>query len=344
MLVAALVIPASANAGDQSNYPESIAGYPVIFVQTTENTSGLDPGNIVLVLLEMTPTLETEPASRQAVAEYLINQPLPKGWSIQVYGGPNATKDGYQKSHQANNDWHTKYGSLLSSSTLRSEPRTFAADLNVDPLYGNNIVTFQSARWTAPAKSDGAGSYFSYLGNNVQTNTGFFLQAGQKYWAAVPPLNVWTDSNYGLAPMPFTGVPYVAGHYYRFAIGYAGPGNPSTWFMSCTDYSGGIYQDVYESFASGNRLLYSENTSIFFENTNRDPAWWDLFDPTTIYVYSADEVLNGQYSSWHEDLRHIHNQWGQDVPNGYPPNEIIGGSLANFGTAHWHLERIPYVH
>ena len=57
-------------------------------------------------------------------------------------------------------------------------------------------------------------------------------------------------------------------------------------------------------------------------------------------MYNAEDVVNGQHRGWSEDWKVIRDQWGNNVPN----NGLITGSLANYQSAKWHLDLLPYVH
>ncbi len=120
---------AGGSNGD-SSLPESMNGYsiprdmgglPVIFVQTPENTRGLQPGEVRLVVQDTAATLK-ESTSKGTVARYLSNHPLPEGWLVYVVGGPNTSKAEYEKRHAETNNLYDKLGPLPklgpSSSTI----------------------------------------------------------------------------------------------------------------------------------------------------------------------------------------------------------------------------------
>jgi hypothetical protein len=330
-LITSWGLPVFANPASQS-IPTTIAGYPVIFIQTPENTCGLAANEVVLTLLDKTPTLEENPVSRQRVSKYLQDNPLPKGWAIEVYGGPNATEVVFGKVHKENYDRNKMDSVTASIPALTTVTRTWSADKNADPSSGNNIVTYQSAWWSAPIVSPGYLNNPSFLMNNVLTNTGYFLQSGQKFDQG-GGANVWADTGTGTITQDFN-VAYVAQHNFRFAIGYI---SSNTWFMSCTDLTGQFYDDHYENDASGNKISPSINTSIWFEHVNSSQNWWWAFNPYVISVNWANEVLNGQISPWGQDQVEIKDSSGQQIPN----NGKITGGLANYNTAHWHLDLIP---
>lgn len=109
-------VPGGSN-GD-SSLPESINGYPiprdmgglpVIFVQTSENTRGLQPGEVRLVVQDTAATLN-ESTSKGTVARYLSNHPLPEGWLVYVVG--NTSKAEYEKRHAETNNLYDKLGPL----------------------------------------------------------------------------------------------------------------------------------------------------------------------------------------------------------------------------------------
>lgn len=50
-----IVFPAPVGANNQPNIPTEIAGCPVIFIETPENTIGMHPGTETLVILDNAP-------------------------------------------------------------------------------------------------------------------------------------------------------------------------------------------------------------------------------------------------------------------------------------------------
>jgi hypothetical protein len=90
-------------------YPEFINGLPVIFVETSENTYWLDSNEVVLVILDDSNSIG---GSIARISDYLSNHKLPEGWSIDVIGGPGASKVKFLEVHNSNNEAFKKVGPI----------------------------------------------------------------------------------------------------------------------------------------------------------------------------------------------------------------------------------------
>jgi hypothetical protein len=139
VLVMSLVIPYSVQAaGEKQKYPDSIAGYPVIYVKTQENTIRLEEGEVTLVLYDKTPIYdqETQPPSRRVVGKFLRENTLPKGWRIEIVGGSGMTKEKINEVHEQNQQKMKTYSEELAiESTRAQDDKTFAIIRNNSPLY-----------------------------------------------------------------------------------------------------------------------------------------------------------------------------------------------------------------
>jgi len=346
-LSTSLIIPVSANSLSQT-IPTSIAGLPVIYVETPSNTLGLQPGTIDIVLLEKNDSTTTEHTSRKLVSEHLNSHSLPNGWSISVIGGPNVSKDEFQKDITAHNEWYLKNSLTISTnqsllttvSPATALPTVWAIDQYGDT--SNYQVTEQDVTWTAPYKYDDNQDmgHFTTLLNNIWTNTGSFIQTGEIFWAYGTPQNTyacnsWTFNRY------YISTPYVANHIFTFVIVYTG----GQWLTECYDHNSMTWDDEYTP-ATGNYAANTADTSVFFENNNTNPLWWTFFytpgyQYPQISVNLAWDKRNGMFSSWNNDtivIRRANRTTVIPTPPG-----IIGGGLKNFGTATWYLQNVPYV-
>ena len=94
-----LIIPLSVGAtSSDSTIPNSIDGLPVIYIKTSENTVGLPEDQKILVLLDKTIITIEESDIHQKLTNYFNKNPLPKGWTIEVFGGTNASVEELRRS------------------------------------------------------------------------------------------------------------------------------------------------------------------------------------------------------------------------------------------------------
>jgi hypothetical protein len=220
--IVALMLPGavSAAAGQSSpNYPTSIAGYPVIYVNTADNNPNITPGSVVLTVLDNTTKVFDQASAvdqttaATAIGKYLSTNALPTGWSIEIYGGPGATKESYIAAHNLLGDWKNSVGNIRlgpqtslvqsdSISPMLTGNPTLATDENRDPVSLSNTVTFQSAYWFSPYIGTNQ-SLYSALLNNIDTNTGYFLQAGQVYATNGTVENIWSSQTEKFIPIFF---------------------------------------------------------------------------------------------------------------------------------------------
>ena len=340
LIVLSLVMSLPVGASDQPSYPKSINGLPVIFVQTPDNTVGLTAGQVVLTLLDKTAATDRESAAKLNLAKYLTDNPLPKGWAIEVYGGPGASKGTFKKTHKESYDFQKKYGGVklgpIASPKVELVPLltgqpTFATVADDDPAI--KTIDDIHAHWNAPqVGTHQSTNFYSALLNNGWTNTGYFLQSGQVfYWGTLGGRNVWADTTTGYSSREFN-VAYVSGHEYSFSIWLSG----TDWVMSCFDQTGAIYDYYSEPNSTGTYLVSSPNTSIFFENYNANADWYQGFT-NPISVFGAEDGYDDLwFGPWERQNVYIVDSFGNYQPN----NSIITGSLTSYGTAAWHLENI----
>jgi hypothetical protein len=331
MFVLAPAVPLSVSAAGQQSFPESINGYPVIFVQTSENTCGLAADEVVLTLLDTSATTAEDSIAKLNLAEYLLDNPLPKGWSIEVYGGPGASIGEFERVHKENYEWQQKYGpielgpapSLGTENTTRSSYPTFAIFGNSDP--SSQVITGQRAQWYAPKVGTSQNAYSAFLNNGV-TNVGrYFLQSGQVYEDGTGQ-NVWGT---GGSAHSFN-VSYVKYHRYEFSVVYS----VGLWSMWCEDYTAGVFDYHIDNNATGTKLIKDTGTSVFFENWNTNASWYMGFT-NPLSAFNAIDY-EGQWKDWDGGKIYIFDSDGHSASNGGK----ITGSLVDDGTAKWHLEKL----
>jgi hypothetical protein len=292
VLLSALIIPSTAASANQ-DYPESINGLPVIFVQTSENTAWISDDTSVITLLDTSNKLEE---SIEKLSSYVSKNPLPKGWSIEVIGGENSSKESILQSHKANNDTWEQYGpiqlggppSLTSNensinrnvaSILTEDARpTFAIDSPTDP--SSETITYIGARWIAPQVGSYQNAYSALMVNGMTDvyyplrERNYFLQSGQIYGNGIG-YNMWADSDSGdegYQGVPFN-IQYVTGHDCEYFVALFW----DDWVMWMRDYTAGQWDYHYEPNAVGTRLINDIATSVFFENWNTNSSWYTGF-------------------------------------------------------------------
>jgi hypothetical protein len=341
VLLSALIIPSTAASANQ-DYPESINGLPVIFVQTSENTAWISDDTTVIVLLDTSNKLEE---SAEKLSSYVSKNPLPEGWSIEVIGGENVSKETILQNHKANNDiweqcWPIQLGGPPSqtsnkndvkgvvANTLRSPSPTFAIDSPTDP--GSETITYIGARWIAPQIGSYQDNYSALLVNGM-TDDDYFLQSGQVYHNGVG-YNIWADNDTGYIAVPYN-IQYVTGHDCEYFVALFW----DDWVMWMRDYTAGQWDYYYEPNAVGTRLINDIATSVFFENWNTNSSWYTGFtNPISVSNAYNGIATPAQVHKWNNDYITILDTYGSSQPN----NNIITGRLRNFGTAYWHLDNI----
>lgn len=309
-------------------YPDFINGEPVIFVQTSENTLSLDSNTVVLTILDDSNSMEESMAK---FSDYLGNHQLPKGWSIEVVGGPGVSAEECLQVHNSFNDAVIKNGGLDTAGPVplaTSLGVTFAIDAPSDP--SSETITDIIAEWIAPQ----VGSYqnhCSFLLVNGWTDQNYFMQSGEYYkWGT--GYHVWADNASGLYPVPFD-APYVAGQDCQYFIAKFSVG----WTMALSNKSTGGYYYYIETNAVGTKLVKNRNTSVFFENQNTNSNWYSGFtNPISVYGAYDGIAYPASVHQWKNDYIMIVDTYGNQQSN----NNIITGRLKNYGTASWHLDKI----
>lgn len=329
------------NATDSQSYPESINGLPVIFVKTSENTVGFADGRVTIVLLDSGSASVEESLAKSDFSKYLSENPLLEGWSIEVYGGPDATKEEFEKVHEKINDWRNSRGPIqlgVIPSTKRqdllldSSAPTFAVFTDEDP--GGQTVAGLKVQWEAPTVGDYQSDHSAFMING-KSDEGFFLQSGQLYaeWQGDGyGWNGWSTSDLEYYFQEFS-LSYYAGHEYEFEVSHlTGTGY---WWISGEDLDNSNFD--YEIVSGdGTELIDDPNTSLFFENWNTNSNWYQGFS-NPISAYSARDYQPDQgWSYWSSGSKQIYNCEGGEEEN----DGIITGSILNNGTGYWWLDAI----
>ncbi|MBN2074431.1 MAG: hypothetical protein JW762_02660 [Dehalococcoidales bacterium] len=343
VLVMSLVIPYSVQAaGENQIYPNSIAGYPVIYVKTQENTVGLEEGEVTLVLYDKTPIYdqETQPPSRRVVGMFLRENTLPKSWRIEVVGGPGMTKEKIKEVHEQNQLKMKAYSEEIAmESTRAQDDKTFTIIRNNGPLY-YTVDLISATIDEAPSESYDQ-DVFSFWMVNGLTDEEYFIQAGQKYLGNGSCLNVWADQFGAGSPVPTEfdtyELPYYSGDTYKFEVGLAG----NYWYAYGNNLDTGGHDTVYteSTGTAGEYFVYDTNTSVFFENANTGSDWYDGFDVNPLEIKWARERRNDSNSYWLYESKLIIDS----DENVYSATDEITGSLLYFGTAYIHLDELPIV-
>lgn len=324
--------------------PKEIGGLPVIFVHTSDNTRGMQPGEARLVLLDVADILQKSNADI-TVGKYLNEHPLPEGWLVYIICGKNRSQAEYAKEVAASNALYDKYGPLPTSCPISSANTegtigqqkagtnvAKAVDQNLDPQ--TMTVTSQSVQWNAPTVGSNQNAY-SLLLNNGWTNMGFLFQVGQEYHN-YGGRNVWVSStnSCGYCTNLFLkdgmdAVPYIVGHKYYYSISY----NSSTtyWTLYALDITAMRGQGVLIGSA-GSRLIACADTGVYFENVNTNANWYTGFTNPII----VGEAFDRDYQCWLTDARYQTYLTGGQ----WPLNGAIVGNLVNFHKASFYLNKI----
>jgi hypothetical protein len=343
VIILALSVPVSAS--NQPEYPTSYAGLPVIFVQTSTNTNSLPEGQTILILQDSISNTPQEAIARLESTESRM-QLLPKGWSINIIGGPNTSQAIYTQLHKENQELTRNHPPIiLGQSTLQTNQElnsllwnpaqfnTFSIDRTKDP--STETITFLRAQWSSPVIGTHQTTYSALLLNGL-TNVWytpkqkfFFLQSGQGYVLSQGQ-NIWSDTSVDLVAQPFINVPYYANHLMQFYIGKTTSG----WYMSARDMTNGNFDLHLETVATGGQLQYSWDTSVFFENNNANADWYVGFTQDILVNDAWDGIsVPANIHAWLNDECTANNGHGI----GYPNHPSITGSLKNFSTATFHL-------
>jgi hypothetical protein len=364
--IVVLMLPGTLSAANtpSSIYPTSIAGLPVILVETSANNVSLQEGHVTLVLLDTASTTLKESAAKFNLDEYLTNNPLPNNWTIEVYGGPGQTAAQIIDLQKENNNLQKRFGvakigpnqnSISQSSMSTNIASNFACDENKDPM--SRLLNYQSCMIVAPQTnypSDVSG--YAYFGDNAVTNAAnpfpdlhgvisgnYTLQSGQFYQIGGNRL-CYAYSNDGLIAHYFS-LPYIVNDTYFHEIYYSNYelNGYSVWMMNCTNETTGQWVYIPQSYALGTYFIQSQNwnQSVFFENHFSGSDWYTSFNqnnpPNSPHTVSANDAFEGYGSVINGGWRGSMSAWSLDDRS--DPNQMTG-SLENYGTTTWNLSQI----
>jgi hypothetical protein len=340
LIIFALAMPYVVNGAGTPTYPTSINGLPVIYIQTPENTFGLSSGQIVLTLLDTKSTTVYESVNGLNMSKYLAANPLPAGWSIEVYGGPNASKELFLQAHQINYNIDKmvgpiRLGPIASKSLATARPMltgnpTYAVVADNDPAH--YTIDDIKAIWTSPTLGTSQNSYSALL-LNAYTDYSYFMQCGQIYFSGSNGAeNAWADTSSGNSATAFN-ISYNAGHEMAFIILRD---SDTSWSMCCSDRTASLFDYKTQNYSTiGGHLVSSPNTSVWFENFSTNSNWYQNFT-NPLSAYSAQDGYRYTYNSWGYQNIYILDSYGNYQSN----NNIITGALTSGQTAYWHLDKI----
>jgi len=319
-----------------SQYPKEINGLPVIYVQTSSNTTGLDQGQIRLVLYDSIHNSSEKSIEHLNLGKYLANNPLPKNWTIEVVGGNGTSIESYVESHDKINTWAKQHGPIhlgsydAGNALLASIHQSFSIVEDTDPSYSQTITRIRG-QWEAPSIGGDQYSWSALLVNGVMNSSPRqMVQSGQVYLYDGSGVNVYSGPYWGYDAQYFWNADYIEGHQYWFTIYYSS----SLWYMSCEDLDGDGYDYTYDPNASGNHLITDTGTSIFFENYNTNSQWYEDFtDPLAVTA----QDYNGSWKNWNYQTIIIFDGYGSQISN----NGKITGGLTSGNTAYWNLYLLP---
>jgi hypothetical protein len=324
----------------QFGLPETVAGYQVLAVLTEDNFVCMAAGEKRLIL--QSPELTAQDSLRafnvrafKAEMEKLgLGEYTKWGWQIV---GPGETRDKLIRQVTQSYQFFKTNGCLLlggpqgkgvdPASPLGGEIKVhppaqgFAVIQDTDVGKFSN-VNAQSVFLIAPTVGDHQLDYSAFL-NNVMTNVGdYFLQDGLAFYNNGTGATIWTDSTHKLIGQPFN-ITYVANNAYWATITFTN----GSWWMCL---QGPTYVCQAQPKGTGTHPKQDLNTSVFFENWNRNLNWVKGFSPR-FYAFGAKIYRNGlpqnwkTQAMWTEDA--CHNNWS---PSGAISGGLVSGKQASF--------------
>jgi hypothetical protein len=343
ILLLVLIVPGQIIAA--SSYPNAVAGFPVVFVKTPRNTTTLTNGETILVLF-------AEGYTRNAASTILRNTKvdLPKGYSLEIFGGPNSSSEKYISNHAQAEDTYKKYGvptfsipsgsisptSVMSQTILVDLGRTYSVIQNND--VGNQDLIGMAVTLTAPNKGNNQNGWSNFLLNGVndadwKMQTGFYFPASSGAAQVI-----YTDTEHNLTPQPF-GVDYNPGDNYIFWYYYTG----TLWEIGVENLDTSEWDIHDEGNFSGTQLTddpsYAYANSVFIEHTNyvQNPTWYSGFD-SYLYADNAEDCdTSNNWTSWSDGQAIIITRHAQS----WSTSGRISGNLESFSTASWYLAGLP---
>ncbi len=341
------VLDTSYDDGWETDFPDTIGGYPVGYITTPKNRACTDEPMIYLR------------SSATSVDQFLANAPDVASIGIAIDALPVAPPE-YVLSFSpgamdvaAERAEDAAWNAARIANGCPSPWRDYEAG-NAGPDRGYAIfqnldagrftddnaqsVRIRSPRTIGNNQDHGFTAALNNVVTAIQTNgVPFALQAGMQF---DPDNNHggtvigWTDSSRSLVPRKFKNVPYRADAYFYFSNSYTN----GRWWVCAGDqeHIRTRYQCVARPDAPGTHLIENLNTSVFFENANRNSNWHTGF-PSRMVMYDANIYRNGLPHPWTRENRISAHACG----SGYPVTSAMSGTLKNGRTAYWLLRGIP---
>jgi len=108
-----LIFPGTVSAANAPVYPTSIDGLPVVLVEDSTNTVSMPAGDVILCLYDKTSSTLEDSLSILNSSSDLVDNPLPKGWSIEVLGGPGASVQKFLADYNQFNEYERENGPVI---------------------------------------------------------------------------------------------------------------------------------------------------------------------------------------------------------------------------------------
>lgn len=328
--------------------PDTIAGYTVLAVKTSENTACMLSGTKRIIV--QTSDSDVDEFLRNnnpnAVQQELASLKLATtNWELE-YVGPGVVWSEEEFLSQ-NDEWNSqfRFSECLKFEPLNMQTGTRVSGLgifqNTDAgLYTNDNA--QSINIVVPSTIGTTQNAASTILNNVETagSSFYFLQNGITFWSSGTAWIVWTDTTHGYQIQQYdvTKISYDPSHpSYWFTITYSN----NIWYMCANDnfyLDGSHYWCVSETSAVGNNLKLSTNTSVWIENSNTNSNWYQGFgSPYQLQVKKARIYRNGIGNNWTTEQKLTNGPCGTT----WPVNNALSGTLTYGGNGYFLLPGVP---
>jgi hypothetical protein len=343
IVMAGLTVPALANS--PKSVPEMINGLPVIYVETHENTASLADGQRIFILLDNISSSYEDSHKLLSSKIEELKSILGDGDTIRVVGGPNASKEKFLQAHERNEAIFQEYGDRLvpprpvvESPELKLNPmattgeRTYAAVRNTDEDHSITVKGIR-AEMAGITVGDDQEEY-SFFIINGEADDGYVMQSGQRYNPYGTGIHLYYSVGPGHLASDSYSMDYDDTHDYRYEVKYMGASG--WWLLNVTDLDTSDYEYYIENNGSGEELVSTYNTSVFFENYNSNANWWYGF-PCYVSAHDA-RIYNGyNWVDWSYDEIDI---CGSKYSCGWDNDGKISGELVDDGTAVWDLTEL----
>ncbi len=340
--------------------PESIGGYKVLAVFTSDDTACMLPGEKRLILRATQPTVQDylKDTHYEAIKKDLEQHGLTEmaKWGPQIVG-PDTKLEQMLSERQEWNERARNFGcqrfrpprSRSNGVLIGARPLATGTDGTeikfVSPSYGyaefedTDAGTFtddnaQSVNLVAPASIAKRPHAVGFL-NNVRTDaTGLFylLQNGLAFEDGKGSV-IWTDTTRGYIGQTYFGIPYVASDTYWATITFTS----GVWQMCALDIAvPPTYTCILESSAQGTTLAPDVSTAVWVENQNASPNWFNGFS-SPLQAWGAQIYRNGTGQNWASQHRHTLDS----CRTNWDPNNALAGTLVAGLTGYFYLNGVP---